>query len=110
MEWLKTLVAILIGVTVRFAIPLAVTSVLIYLLRQLDAHWQAEAEQQATAPAIEKPRCWEIRNCPPEQRESCPAFTQAQPCWQVFRRPNGYLKEACLNCVVFRSAPALTSV
>jgi hypothetical protein len=26
-------------------------------------------------------------------------------CWQIHRLPNGYLKEECLNCDVFISAP-----
>ena len=28
-----------------------------------------------------------------------------QPCWQTHRLSNGYLREACLDCEVFLSAP-----
>jgi len=104
MDWIDTLLAFIIGIGLRVAIPVAVTVIAIYLLRRLDARWQAEADQEIPAPVV-KPECWKIKECPPEQRKVCPAITQTQPCWQFFRKPNGYLQETCLGCDVFRQSP-----
>jgi hypothetical protein len=47
-----------------------------------------------------------MKGCSEEKRQNCPAFSQTGvPCWQVFRTKNGLLKEACLECEVFRQAP-----
>jgi hypothetical protein len=101
-----SLIAILIGLLLRLALPVAVTIVAIYLLRKLDLHWQEQAEHEASRPAVEKVPCWDLKNCPVEKRKSCPAVSSPQPCWQVNRLPNGYLHEECLSCVIFRNAPA----
>jgi hypothetical protein len=105
MEDSYSLVAILIGLILRLAFPVAVTIVAIYLLRKLDLHWQEQAEREVNRPAVEKVSCWELKNCPAEKRKACPAVLSPQPCWQVNRLPNGYLQEECLDCVIFRNAP-----
>lgn len=107
MENLSTILALCFGLLMRLGLPIEVTLVIIYFLRKLDQHWQAEAEEElkAHATAIEKPQCWKIKNCSPEQRQACTAFISTKPCWQVFRLPNGYLREECLICKVFRNAP-----
>jgi hypothetical protein len=103
MSWLISTLALLTGLSVRLAIPIAITVLLVHLLRGLDARWQIEAEQiPAGGP---KPRCWELKTCPPEKHWACPAFQSEEACWQVFRRPNGYLREGCLTCIVFLRAP-----
>jgi hypothetical protein len=91
------------GLLLRLAIPIAGTCILIYFLRKLDAHWQAEA-QLPSKPAL-KAECWNIRACPPAEREHCAATSSPLPCWQVFRHPNGYLQEECISCEVFINAP-----
>jgi hypothetical protein len=101
-----SLVAILIGLFLRLALPIAVTIVAIYFLRKLDLHWQEEAEHDLNRPAVEKVRCWDLKDCPIEKRKTCPALSSPQPCWQVNRLPNGYLREECLDCAIFRNAPA----
>jgi hypothetical protein len=94
----------LLGVLLRLGIPIAVTAVLLYLLRRLDRHWQKEALALPVIPAG-KP-CWEIKGCAEEQKRNCPAAAQpGKPCWQVFRVKDGVMKEACLGCDVFRQAP-----
>jgi hypothetical protein len=103
METITSLLAILAGLFVRLAIPIAMTFVLIYFLRKLDLRWQVEAE---TPLPLEKPKCWKIKNCPPEQVERCAAAVSPLPCWQAYRLPNGYLREDCLSCEVFINAPA----
>jgi len=100
-----SLIAILIGLLLRLALPVAVTIVAVYLLRKLDSHWQAQAEQEAGLPVVEKAPCWDLKNCPAEKRRTCAAISSSQPCWQANRRSDGYLQEACLDCAIFRNAP-----
>jgi len=102
METLTSLLFILAGLFVRLAIPIAVTAVLIYGLRKLDARWQEEAQ---TPILVEKPKCWETKGCSPEQIKHCIAGQSPLPCWQVYRLPNGYLRDECISCEVFRQAP-----
>ena len=41
-----SLLAILIGLAVRLALPIVITVVAVYFLRKLDAHWQKQAEEE----------------------------------------------------------------
>src|SRR5215210_4986781 len=99
METIPSFLAILIGLLLRLAIPIAGTGILMYFLRKLDARWQAESELP-TAPA-QKIECWKIKGCASAQKKNCAAVSSALPCWQIFRQPNGYLQEACISCPVF---------
>lgn len=102
METITSLLAILAGMLMRLAIPVAITAVLIILLRKLDARWQVEAQFPVS---IGKPECWKIKGCPPDQVKNCIGASSPLPCWQAFRLPNGYLREECLSCKVFMDAP-----
>ncbi|HSG44589.1 MAG TPA: hypothetical protein VLA72_15680 [Anaerolineales bacterium] len=102
MEAITSLIVFLAGLLLRLAIPIAVTAVLIYGLRKLDARWQAEAQIPIQ---VEKPKCWEIKGCAPEDVKNCIAGQSPMPCWQAYRLPNGYLRDECLSCEVFRHAP-----
>ena len=108
METITALLALLIGLLVRLAIPILVTALLIVLLRRLDAHWQKEAHLPALV--VAKPECWKVKGCTPEQRADCAGAKSPLPCWQAYRLPNGYLREECLTCKVFTEAPAPTLV
>jgi hypothetical protein len=95
----------------RFALPLAVTALIILWLRWLDARWQREAAEisktkgEASFWEGRKP-CWDVKGCTPEMRASCPAFLEGRTaCWQVNRLPGGQLKEECLGCDVFLNSP-----
>jgi len=101
METILSLLAILTGLLVRLVIPILITAGLIFVLRKLDAHWQAEAQTPVT---IEKQECWKIKGCPPEQIETCKGASSPLPCWQANRSSNGYLREECLSCQVFTDA------
>ncbi|HEX6268960.1 MAG TPA: hypothetical protein VFZ43_01880 [Anaerolineales bacterium] len=103
MEAITSFLAILAGVFLRLAIPIAGTAVLIYLLRKLDASWRAEGGLQPVP--VQKPECWKIRGCSTKQQKNCMARTSPSPCWQVYRLPNGYLREECISCKVFIDAP-----
>ena len=102
MEALMSLLAVLTGLLVRLAIPIIVTTILIYFLRKLDSRWQVEAQLPV---AVEKLRCWEIKGCTPDQMKDCTAGQSSLPCWQVYRLPNGYLRDECISCEVFHEAP-----
>ena len=110
MDAVNVLLTVVIGVMVRFAIPIAITIVAIWFFRRLDARWQTEARarvqaQMALAVAGRTP-CWEQRQCSAEKLASCPVYAQKNvPCWQVFRDKDGNLKPACLDCGVFQDAP-----
>ena len=106
METITSLLAVLAGILLRLAIPIAATALLIVLLRKLDARWQAEAEK--TPLPVDKPECWKIKDCPPEQAKTCVGASSPLPCWQVYRLPNGYLQKDCLSCKVFVNAPTPT--
>lgn len=96
----------IIGLLVRIAIPIGISAVAIYLLRRLDERWQRQANILPVLPVGEKP-CWEMKNCSEAKRKDCPAARQPNlPCWQVFRSKDGLLREACLECAMFRQAKA----
>ena len=104
METFISILAVMAGFLARLAIPIALTALLIFFLRKLDAHWQKEAELPML-PA-QKVECWKIKGCRPEQIAHCTGAISPLPCWQAFRLPNGYLREECLSCEVFTQAPA----
>ena len=106
MDTLMSVLYVVTGFLLRLAVPIAGTILLVILLRKLDARWQAEAE--AVPLPIDKPECWKVKGCAPEQIENCEAATSPLPCWQVYRLPNGYLNEDCLSCEVFIHAPVPT--
>ena len=103
METFTSLLAILAGLLIRLAIPIAGTILLIYVLRKLDAHWQAEAELLPVH--AEKVECWKIKGCSEEAQKNCTGAVSPLPCWQVHRESNGYLQEKCISCEVFVNAP-----
>lgn len=106
METLTSVLALIAGLLIRLAIPITLTAVLIFLLRKLDARWQAEVKHEPLL--IQKPECWKIKGCSPVLIKHCAATSSPLPCWQVFRQPNGYLREECLTCKVFVEAPMPT--
>ncbi len=103
METITSILALLTGLLIRLAVPIVLTVILIFLLRKLDARWQKEA--QFPALAVQKPECWKVKGCSPEQIARCTAAKSPLPCWQITRLPNGYLREECLTCDVFIQTP-----
>ncbi len=104
------LIAFLIGVLLRFAVPIVLTVVAVWFFRKLDKRWQAEAAErvrlQMAMMAARRTPCWEQKQCVAEKRATCPAYAEkGVPCWQIFRAQDGNLKPACLNCSVFQDAP-----
>ncbi|HSJ87698.1 MAG TPA: hypothetical protein VK909_10855 [Anaerolineales bacterium] len=106
MDTLISVLYIVLGFFLRLAIPILGTAILVFLLRRLDARWQAEAARQPLP--TNKPDCWKIKGCPSDEMEKCPGAKSSLPCWQVYRLPNGYLNEDCITCKVFIEAPVPT--
>lgn len=100
--------AVLVGLAVRLAIPILVTALAVFVLRKLDSRWQAEAKDLPLQ--VEKPECWKTKHCRPPDRKACAGFRSPLPCWQAFRKPNGYLDEKCLGCPVLAGAAVPASV
>lgn len=101
---LMEIAAVLFGILLRLAIPVALTILLAMFLKWLDKRWQAETDwEKAELTALvesgkERLPCWEVHNCPQNLRNNCKAYTNpATPCWEVFRI-NGNLKPACRSC------------
>lgn len=103
METLISFLMLIAGLLLRLAIPLALTAVLIFFLRRLDAHWQAEAELPQVR--LEADECWKTQNNAVEKTQHTAAQESTLPCWQAKRLPNGYLREECLACEIFTEAP-----
>jgi len=103
METIFSLLAVLSGLLIRLAIPIALTAGLVFILRKVDAYWQSEA--QLPQPNVQTVECWKIKKCSTEQRKNCLAYQATLPCWQAKRLSNGYLREECLSCKVFTEAP-----
>lgn len=103
MNTITTLFIFLAGLLLRLGIPILVTVLLITYLRRLDARWQAEAQRETVS--VQKPECWKIKGCTPDQLKNCTAGASSLPCWQAYRKPNGYLREQCFSCEVFIDAP-----
>ncbi len=102
-----SVLAITTGLALRLAIPIVVTALSVLALRKLDSQWQIEARQ--TPLKVQKPKCWKTWGCAPADRKACQGFRSPLPCWQAFRRPNGYLEEKCLGCPVLIQAPSPAS-
>jgi hypothetical protein len=107
---LNAVAALLIGIMIRFGLPILITALVVWTLKRLDARWQAEIDerriQSMEGVAIQEIKCWELQNCLEEERGDCVAFQNpAIPCWQHFRNGQGELREDCLECEIFRITP-----
>ncbi len=122
---LETL-ALTVLFVLRLGIPIAVTVLIAWGLRRLDARWQAEAAAQqssravaagdlaaaeVTSPLAAQQPCWELNNCSEAQRGNCPACAALDiPCWMARLRADGKLPARCYGCALFRTRPALQPV
>ncbi len=119
---LETL-ALTVLFVLRLGIPIAVTILIAWGLRRLDARWQAEAAAQqssravaagdldaaaVTSPLAAQQPCWELNNCSDAQRGDCPACAALDiPCWMARLRADGKLPARCYGCALFRTRPSL---
>ena len=115
--------ALTVLIVLRLGIPIAVTVLIAWGLRRLDARWQAEAAAQqssravaagdldagaVTSPLAAQQPCWELNNCSDAQRGNCPACAALDiPCWMARLRADGKLPARCYGCALFRTRPSL---
>lgn len=104
---MTSIMVVLTSLLIRIAVPALLMLGLVYLLRHLDAHWQEEAIYRQKLEAADEEQTWELKSCSIEGISHTPALHSSEPCWQVFRKTNGYLHEECLRCKVFRASPVL---
>lgn len=101
---MTTLQVLVTGVLLRLIVPLVITILVVIVLRKLDARWQAEAENERATLVKDKRPCWKEQGFSMDEIR-LRAEKDNQPCWQTHRLSSGYLREACLDCEVFLSAP-----
>lgn len=105
---MTSILVVLTGLLVRIAIPALLVAGAIFILRRLDAHWQAEAiAKEKIESSHPHSQTWELKDCPIEGFAERPALQSTEPCWETFRESNGTLHEECLRCKVFRATPIL---
>ena len=100
-----SILVVLFGLFIRLIVPLVVTALIVFWLHKLDKRWQAEAEKERNQLVKDNLPCWKEQGLSMDEA-NLRAATSDQPCWQTHRSLNGYLREACLDCDVFRSASA----
>lgn len=106
MDAYSAIITFMIGIFLRFALPVGATILMVLVLRRLDQRWQQEAQTDGVRFTARNIGCWEINKCPNENLANCEAYANPDtPCWQVFRDGSGRLQERCLGCDVFREAP-----
>jgi hypothetical protein len=99
-----SIMVMLTGLFVRLVVPLAITALIVFVLHKLDVRWQAEAEKEHRNLVSDETPCWKEQGLSTDEIKFR-ADEDNQPCWQTHRLSNGYLREACLDCDVFLSAP-----
>lgn len=107
---LNAVLAVLVGMLIRFGLPILITAAIVWSLKRLDSRWQAEIterrERSMEGVAVQKVKCWDLHNCSEVQRKECVAFQNPSiPCWQHYRNGNGELRQECLECEIFRVTP-----
>lgn len=106
MDAYSAIITFMIGLLLRFVLPVGGTILMILVLRHWDQRWQQEAQDASMHLTASNIGCWEINKCPEENLAKCEAYAKRDiPCWQVFRDGTGRLQEQCLDCEVFRRAP-----
>ena len=104
------LLVFLLGLGIRIGIPLALTLGLGYLVRrwlQLPSPEAVGNEKSRRVVNWARARndvlhCWDIRKCPVEIRNACPAYVQPElPCWQAVLEAEGRLRPGCLTCNLY---------
>ncbi len=109
MDWYLYLSSFFIGLILRLGIPIAITVLLIWLVRRLDESWQEEGTGARVM--AKNPGCWKIMGCSEERKAKCEAYANPDmPCWQYYRDSNGRLREGCIGCKIFREATVPVSV
>ena len=100
----ESVLALLIGLSIRLLLPLGLTGLVVFWLHKLDIRWQKEAEKEHDLLIKDGDPCWKEQGLSVDEIRAL-ATASGKPCWQIHRLSNGYLREACLDCEVFLKAP-----
>jgi hypothetical protein len=93
----------------RILVPLLVTVGIGELVSRYFSARRQSVEEESSEAAQQgyrlSPQCWEVKNCDPAVRESCPAYQRPNvPCWMALQLSGHELQEECFACEVFRLA------
>lgn len=106
---------VVIGLSaLRILIPLLLTLAIgEYVARKFAARQQNKCEFEAVeipSGFSALPHCWEVKNCSPAVRETCPAYQRPDiPCWLALQLTGRELPEECFACEVFHSTQLVAS-
>ncbi|OGO16816.1 MAG: hypothetical protein A2Z14_07115 [Chloroflexi bacterium RBG_16_48_8] len=93
----------LAGLFLRFGVPLGLTIILTWLLRNLDLHWLEQADDTRENETIEEAQlseaCWVVHNLSSDDGRCADL---QEPCWRVRLRFEGNLSNQCLDCQFFK--------
>ncbi|MCB0255383.1 MAG: hypothetical protein KDI55_16795 [Anaerolineae bacterium] len=133
MESLTNIWSIVLLFVLRLGVPIFITLFIGYLLKRLDARWQAEARESrkaAEAAAAKKPLavpkpagqrsiqplyaldasgvlpCWKVKGCTAAMQAACAASHQPNvACWQARTTAEGRLPSECKGCELHVPVP-----
>ena len=93
----------LAGLFLRFGVPLGLTIILAWLLRNMDLRWMEEGEPSVESNRIENKElseiCWIVHNFVKDDGVELEA---QETCWKVRMRFEGILPSECLDCEIFQ--------
>jgi hypothetical protein len=93
----------LVGLFLRFGIPLGLTIILAWILKNLDLQWLEEREREPIESRIEdegqSQGCWVLQNF---SHEVSAINGHQDACWKVRMRIEGKLPDECLDCAYFK--------
>jgi hypothetical protein len=93
----------LAGLFLRFGVPLGLTIILAWVLRNLDLRWVEEGEPSIENETVEEDQlpeaCWIVHNTSTDNGRNA---TTQEPCWRIRMRFEGNLSSQCLDCQYFK--------
>ncbi len=102
-DWLETTGVWVLAAMVKLGVPVVALFALGYLVYRrprLDAQTRPGGKPYSYLWGARRKRCWEVRGCPPQTLEKCPAYWRPDvPCWRVLKETyGGRIQSKCLSC------------
>lgn len=110
-DWIGVVGVWAVAVGVKTGLPVALLFLLGYALHRrqralaVSPLARADAGMLPRAPRRRQISCWEVRGCPPQARDRCPAFLQPDmPCWRAVKQASGgHIEGRCFECSLLLS-------
>ncbi len=87
----------------RFGVPVGLTIILAWVLRNLDLHWLNDTDKDHSEERLDKSRvpdgCWVIHNISNGQEDIAKV---KDPCWKIRMAFEESLSDQCLECPYFK--------